>query len=199
MTVHDPAVRKAPYPGRDGLDAANRRFRKAIARLHREGLRTNADLIPVTAAIVEDATTTLNSLASQAETTTYTEPTRRTALKAVRRNGSPRAAEILARLCGLPGPEQAPADDQTPPDREEVTNRAWAIVAATAEERAEDVHALFGELARPAQLAVLYGVATALVRSVAGAGTGPITAEHRAMVADMARRQLIQRADRGDG
>ncbi|MFF7734606.1 hypothetical protein [Streptomyces sp. NPDC007984] len=91
------------------------------------------------------------------------------------------------------------APEPVEPDPDEVTNRAWAIVAATAEERPQDVHALFSELAWPTQLAVLYGVATALVRSVADAGTGEITAEHRVMVADMARRQLIQRADRDDG
>lgn len=92
-----------------------------------------------------------------------------------------------------------PAPDPVAPDRDEVTNRAWAIVAATAEDRPQDVHALFCELAWPTQLAVMYGVATALVRSLADAGTGPITAEQRAMVADTARRQLIERAGRDDG
>ncbi|OQD52731.1 hypothetical protein BM536_031980 [Streptomyces phaeoluteigriseus] len=92
-----------------------------------------------------------------------------------------------------------PAPEPVAPDADEVSNLAWAVVAATAEERVQDVHALFSELAWPTQLAVLYGVATALVRSVADAGTGEMTAEHRAMVADMARRQLIQRAGRDDG
>lgn len=97
MTVHDPAVRKTPYPGRTELDTANRQFRKAIARLHREALRTNKDLVPVVAAIVQDATDTLTALAQQAEQTTLEEPTRRKLRKAVR-GGSARAAMILVKL-----------------------------------------------------------------------------------------------------
>ncbi|MEU0671596.1 hypothetical protein ABZ330_01650 [Streptomyces sp. NPDC006172] len=85
------------------------------------------------------------------------------------------------------------------PDPDEVTDRAWAIVAATAEERPEDVYRLFAELEQPTQVAVAYGLATALMRALADAGTGPISAEHRALVADMARRQLIQRAGRDNG
>ncbi|MEU0219419.1 hypothetical protein ABZ281_31920 [Streptomyces sp. NPDC006265] len=97
MTTHDPAIRKTPYPGRTELDTANRRFRRAVARLHREALRTNKDLLPVVAAIVEDATATLDALASQAERTTMEEPSRRKLRQAVR-GGSTRAAMLLVKL-----------------------------------------------------------------------------------------------------
>jgi aspartokinase len=97
MTTHDPAIAKTPYPGRTELDTANRQFRKAVARLHREALRTNKDLVPVVAAIVQDATDLLTVLARQAEGVTIEEPTRRKLRKAVR-GGSTRAAMLLVKM-----------------------------------------------------------------------------------------------------
>ena len=107
---HDPEIRKTPYPGRGELDAANRRFRKAVARLHREGLRTNKNLVAQVEAIVEEATEQLTRLAQQAERATLEEPVRRTLRKAVRA-GSARAAATLAHLDEQAARHGRPADD----------------------------------------------------------------------------------------
>lgn len=183
---HDPEIRKIPYPGRTELDTANRRFRKSIARLHREGLRTNKTLIPVVAAIVEDATTTLDRLAGQAETTTYTEPARRKALQAVRRTGSPRAAEILARLNGGPPEEQL--------TESELEDRAWALLALAVEGSGSDVGQILGRLPRGDIATIAYVIAGLYVGLLAGDGTYPVAEADRAQVLAMIRGQLLARA-----
>lgn len=54
------------YPGRDRLDAANRQFRRALARLAREGRRHDPELLPVVERIATEAAGTLDRLAKDA-------------------------------------------------------------------------------------------------------------------------------------
>lgn len=60
--------RAAGYPGRDRLDAANMRFRRAVARLHREGVRhQDAETAAKVGPIVARAEAVLRELAAEAE------------------------------------------------------------------------------------------------------------------------------------
>ena len=61
-----PAVRHG-YPGRPELDAANMRFRRALARLHKEGARHDPKLLADLEAIVGEAVEHLLRLAHDAE------------------------------------------------------------------------------------------------------------------------------------
>lgn len=97
------------YPGRPELDAANMRFRRALARLHREASRHDPDLTPRLAAIVGEATEHLLRLAADAEAAEDGSARHRAALKAeeekmrgalrkAARGGSLRAARMLEQL-----------------------------------------------------------------------------------------------------
>ncbi|MFF3897922.1 hypothetical protein ACFYY3_33175 [Streptomyces sp. NPDC001812] len=54
------------YPGRDRLDAANRGFRRALARLAREGRRHDPELLPEVERIATEAAGHLERLAEDA-------------------------------------------------------------------------------------------------------------------------------------
>jgi hypothetical protein len=62
-----PQPKPKGYPGRPELDAANARFRRALARLHREGSRHDPSLLPQFTEIVGEATEHLLRLAGDAE------------------------------------------------------------------------------------------------------------------------------------
>ena len=106
------------YPGRPALDEANMRFRRALARLYREGARHDPTLIPQLEAVVREATKRLTTLAAKAEQAEGTSARHRAALKKEEdktratlrravRQGSTRAAAILARLDAQTGPADA--------------------------------------------------------------------------------------------
>ncbi|MEU1117810.1 MULTISPECIES: hypothetical protein [unclassified Streptomyces] len=110
------------YPGRPALDEANMRFRRALARLYREGARHDPSLIPQLEAVVSEATKRLTTLAVKAEKAEDGSVRHRAALKAQEdklratlrkgvRRGDARAAEILARLDARAAGHRRPADD----------------------------------------------------------------------------------------
>ncbi|MEU3413745.1 hypothetical protein ABZ760_21160 [Streptomyces sp. NPDC006658] len=113
---------KPAYPGRDQLDAANMRFRRALARLHREGVRHDPDLLPELERIVREAAETLGRLAADAEAAENTSQRHQAALKAqedkiraklrpAARCGDPRAMQLLRRLDERAARSGRPADD----------------------------------------------------------------------------------------
>ncbi|SFD61783.1 hypothetical protein [Streptomyces aidingensis] len=59
--------RSRGYPGRDRLDAASMRFRRAVARLHREGQRSDPQTAAKLGPIVAEAEAVLLRLAERAE------------------------------------------------------------------------------------------------------------------------------------
>ncbi|MEU3730293.1 hypothetical protein AB0E81_12900 [Streptomyces sp. NPDC033538] len=61
-----PGEQPSGYPGRDRLDDANRRFRRALARLAREGRRHDPDLLAEVERIAAEAAGTLDRLATVA-------------------------------------------------------------------------------------------------------------------------------------
>ncbi|MFG2671165.1 hypothetical protein [Streptomyces sp. NPDC048445] len=77
------------YPGRDQLDAANMRFRKAVARLAREGARDPATAVKLPP-IIAEAVQTLDRLTAEAADAEGNSERHRVALAA--------EAEKLARL-----------------------------------------------------------------------------------------------------
>ena len=121
-TPNEQFVRKAKgYPGRDQLDQASMRFRRAVTRLHREGLKD-----PVTAAklgpIITEAVAALDSLAQRAQKAENESARNRAmlareqeklerVLRKGARQGSPRAAELLRSFTTRR--EGRPGDDAT--------------------------------------------------------------------------------------
>ncbi|MFI1422746.1 hypothetical protein ACH4VX_33210 [Streptomyces sp. NPDC020731] len=61
-----PGEQPSGYPGRDQLDDANRRFRRALARLAREGRRHDSELLAEVARIAAEAADILDRLAKDA-------------------------------------------------------------------------------------------------------------------------------------
>lgn len=109
------------YPGRPALDEANMRFRRALARLYREGTRHDPSLIPQLEAVVSEATKRLTTLAVKAEKAEDGSARHRATLKAQEdklratlrksiRQGNPGAAELLARLDARAAEQSRPAD-----------------------------------------------------------------------------------------
>jgi hypothetical protein len=105
----DTPTRRPNYPGRDQLDAANMRFRRAVARLYREAGRHDPKLMPEVERIVREAAEVLGRLAADAEAAENSSTRHQAALKAqedklrarlrpAARRGDPRAVDILARL-----------------------------------------------------------------------------------------------------
>ncbi|MFH9012656.1 hypothetical protein ACH4C6_14860 [Streptomyces sp. NPDC017943] len=105
----DTPTRRPHYPGRDQLDVANTRFRRAVARLNREAGRHDPKLMPEVERIVREAAETLGRLAADAEAAENTSARHQAALKVqedklraqlrpAARRGDHRAAGILARL-----------------------------------------------------------------------------------------------------
>ncbi|MEW2610241.1 hypothetical protein AB0937_08525 [Streptomyces sp. NPDC047880] len=118
----DAPTRRPHYPGRDQLDAANTRFRRAVARLYREAGRHDPKLMPEVERIVREAAETLGRLAADAEAAESTSARHQAALKAqedkiraqlrpAARRGDPRAAGILARLDQRPSGRRTSAPD----------------------------------------------------------------------------------------
>lgn len=117
----DTPDRGRSYPGRPELDAANMRFRRALARLHKEGVRHDPTLLPRLASIVGEATEHLLRLAGDAEAAENTSERHRKALaaeqakarrllgKAARTN--PRAARLLARIEAIDTDRGSQGDD----------------------------------------------------------------------------------------
>ena len=110
------------YPGRPELDAANMRFRRALARLHREAGRHDPALMPQLAAIVGEATEHILRLAHDAEAAENTSERHRKALaveqeKLLRnlrkgaRQGNPRMARVLASVEELAAADGPHGDD----------------------------------------------------------------------------------------
>ncbi|MEU8891140.1 hypothetical protein [Streptomyces sp. NPDC048442] len=106
-----------PYPGRPELDAANMRFRRALARLHKEAVRHDPALMPQLAAVIGEATEHLLRLARDAEAAESTSERHRKGLAAEEeklrrvlrkgaRQGNPRMVALLARV-----DERATGDD----------------------------------------------------------------------------------------
>ncbi|WP_327662447.1 MULTISPECIES: hypothetical protein [unclassified Streptomyces] len=101
---------KPAYPGRDQLDTANQRFRRAVARLFREAVRHDDKLLPEVERIVREAAEVLGRLAVEAENaeelsqrhqaaTKREEDKMRAALKKLSRNGeNARAAALLEQV-----------------------------------------------------------------------------------------------------
>ncbi|MFJ9217879.1 hypothetical protein ACIRJL_17205 [Streptomyces sp. NPDC102383] len=58
---------KPAYPGRDQLDTANQRFRRALARLNREAIRHDNKLLPEVERLALKAAEVLNGIAQEAE------------------------------------------------------------------------------------------------------------------------------------
>lgn len=105
----DTTTGRPHYPGREQLDNANMRFRRAVARLHREAGRHDPKLMPEVERIVAEAAETLGRLATDAEAAENTSARHQRALKAqedrlraqlrpAARRGDARAVSILARL-----------------------------------------------------------------------------------------------------
>lgn len=116
-----PVKRRGGYPGRAELNAAGDQFRRAVARLHREGVRHDPKLIPRMTAIVSEATETLTRLAAEAAKAEgnsvrhqrelkATEDKLRATLRKGVRQGSPHAARVLAQLDAR-RPENGPHGD----------------------------------------------------------------------------------------
>jgi hypothetical protein len=59
--------RSSGYPGRDQLDAASMQFRRAVARLYREGERGDPETAAKLKPIIERAVWSLEALAGEAE------------------------------------------------------------------------------------------------------------------------------------
>ena len=80
----------------------------------------------------------------------------------------------------------------------DLETRAWAVVAAVAEDRTGDVDQLLATLDRPDVEAVVYGIANAFVEVLADRyGLDGENPEDRAQVADRARR-IVLRVASGD-
>ncbi|MFF9861129.1 hypothetical protein [Streptomyces tendae] len=101
-----PRERATPIEGREELDAAWGRFRKAITDLLREGLRS-PDVLPALTPIVKEATVTLQRLTKEARAATAgskrkreasAEGKLRKALVSASGKGSARAAALLEQL-----------------------------------------------------------------------------------------------------
>ncbi|MGW1363510.1 hypothetical protein ACWCQP_39600 [Streptomyces chartreusis] len=118
----DTPARKPGYPGREQLDTANMRFRRAVSRLHREAGRHDPKLMPEVARIVNEAAETLGRLAADAEAAENTSARHQAALKAqedklraqlrpAARRGDVRALSILARLDERTARHTAPEPD----------------------------------------------------------------------------------------
>lgn len=119
-------VNKPAYPGRPALDDANMRFRRGLARLHREAGRHDPALMPKLEAIVQRATEQLTALAAEAEQAEDSSARRQAAVKVEEdkmrailrkgvRRGDPRAVAMLARLDERAGrrPQNGPDGDDT--------------------------------------------------------------------------------------
>ncbi|MFE4692928.1 hypothetical protein ACFRH6_23110 [Streptomyces sp. NPDC056749] len=63
MSTAPTAPAASGYPGRDQLDGANQRFRRALARLAREGRRHDPTLLATVERIATDAAGALDRLA----------------------------------------------------------------------------------------------------------------------------------------
>ncbi|MFD1660001.1 hypothetical protein ACFSL4_17810 [Streptomyces caeni] len=118
----DTPTRKPNYPGREQLDAANARFRRAVSRLHREAGRHDPKLMPAVERIVLEAAETLGRLAQDAEAAENTSARHQAVLKAqedkiraqlrpAARRGDQRAVSILSRLDQRAARRPGPAPD----------------------------------------------------------------------------------------
>ncbi|MFC9050058.1 hypothetical protein [Streptomyces anthocyanicus] len=90
------------YPGRDRLDDTNRHFRRALARLAREGRRHDPDLLAEVERIATDAAGILDRLTQAATTAEGNSSRHRTALGREQQNLD-RLARKLARRGGTRG------------------------------------------------------------------------------------------------
>ncbi|MBT2450933.1 hypothetical protein J7F03_28435 [Streptomyces sp. ISL-43] len=101
--------RPVPYPGRPELDQANARFRRAAARLHKEAVKHDPNLMPALSSIVAEAAEHLGRLAGDLEAAESSSARNKRVLKAAEdkmratlrpaaRRGDERAARLLARL-----------------------------------------------------------------------------------------------------
>lgn len=118
----DTPTPKSAYPGRAELDAANARFRRALARASREAARHDSKLIPHLAAIIGEATEHLHRLASDVEAVENSSARHRQGLAAAEeglkrslrkaaRQGSPEAVRLLARVQERPVTGEGPHGD----------------------------------------------------------------------------------------
>ena len=77
---------------------------------------------------------------------------------------------------------------------DELQDRAWAVLAAVAEERGADVDELLVTLPWRDLVAVVYGIANVTVGFMAGSHDFPLTAAERTRVVVMLRGMLLNRA-----
>ncbi|MFE0727064.1 hypothetical protein ACFW2X_02215 [Streptomyces antibioticus] len=97
-----PGEQSSGYPGRDRLDDANRQFRRALARLAREGRRHDPDLLAEVERIAAEAADTLDRL-TQAATTAEGNSARHRAALAREQQNLDRLTRKLARRGGARG------------------------------------------------------------------------------------------------
>ncbi|WP_406469052.1 hypothetical protein OH738_18140 [Streptomyces hirsutus] len=121
MTTTNPQ----PYTGRDALNRAQARARRAFAKASKEGVRHDETLLPALAALVAEAAETLNRIASDAEALESTSQRHQKAIKAqedktratlrkMQRGGGTqalRATQLLAQMDARPAHRGRPADD----------------------------------------------------------------------------------------
>ncbi|NED35572.1 hypothetical protein [Streptomyces sp. SID8499] len=97
-----PAEQPNGYPGRDRLDEANRHFRRALARLAREGRRHDPTLLAEVERIATEAAGTLDRLTTAAFKAEGNSARHRTALTREQQNLD-RLTRKLARRGGARG------------------------------------------------------------------------------------------------
>ncbi|MEU8535461.1 hypothetical protein [Streptomyces parvulus] len=124
MSEHT-TTNRTTYPGRDDLNKASARARRAFAAVFKEGRRHDPQLLPELARLVAEAAETLNRIASDAEALEQTsarhqrelkrhEDRARANLRKVQRLGganADRATRLLARLDAHTAGRGRPADD----------------------------------------------------------------------------------------
>ncbi|MFF3872922.1 hypothetical protein [Streptomyces sp. NPDC001978] len=110
------------YPGRDDLNRAQARLRRAFARTFKEGIRHDSKLIPELAKLVAEAADTLSRIASDAEqlesasvrhqrALKQQEDKIRATLRPAARRGDARAVSLLARIDARAARRPGPAPD----------------------------------------------------------------------------------------
>lgn len=120
MTTDTPRTRPT-YPGRDPLNEASARARRAFAAVFKEGRRHDPKLLPALERLVVEAAETLARIATDAEALEQSsarhqrvlkaqEDRNRALLKKAARGGSARAVAILQRMDEQAARRGRPAD-----------------------------------------------------------------------------------------
>ncbi|MFI1726901.1 hypothetical protein [Streptomyces sp. NPDC020489] len=121
MSTQTPAQHPT-YPGRDDLNKASARARRAFAAVFKEGRRHDPKLLPDLAQLVAEAAETLNRIASDAEALEQASARHQRALKAqqdktrallrkAQRSGSTRGVATLERIDAYLTEQRVPGRD----------------------------------------------------------------------------------------